>query len=78
MMTPVCLKVHSEDKRFGCPICRKSYKYQGDLNVHMRRNHNGVSTSKKSPSGLKPIPVTPGAKTPPPNVQVLSNEVSIH
>lgn len=33
------MKVHSMVKRFKCSLCCKKYKYLGDLNVHMRRDH---------------------------------------
>lgn len=33
------LLVHSVEKRFKCTLCWKKYKYLGDLNVHMRRDH---------------------------------------
>lgn len=34
------LKVHSIDKRYKCNFCYKRYKYQGDVNAHMRKAHN--------------------------------------
>ncbi|XP_046336984.2 zinc finger protein Xfin-like isoform X2 [Haliotis rufescens] len=34
------MAVHSVEKRFKCPYCMKKYKYLGDLNVHVRRDHN--------------------------------------
>lgn len=69
----VLMKVHSEDKNYSCSVCYKSYKYQGDLNVHMRRAHAAghIRSPKQSSHG---VPTTM-CKTPPPNVQVLSNEV---
>lgn len=71
------LQVHSEEKRFGCPVCYKSYKYQGDLNVHMRKSHSaGHIRSPKQGSSPMSMPSSL-CKTPPPNVQVLSNEVRI-
>lgn len=33
------LSVHSIEKRYKCPKCMKKYKYLGDLNVHLRRDH---------------------------------------
>ncbi|KAK7114642.1 zinc finger protein 142-like isoform X2 [Littorina saxatilis] len=33
------MRVHSVVKRFKCAMCWKKYKYLGDLNVHMRRDH---------------------------------------
>ncbi|KAK2152521.1 hypothetical protein LSH36_326g04078 [Paralvinella palmiformis] len=31
--------VHSIEKRFHCHVCNKKYKYQFDLNMHMRKSH---------------------------------------
>lgn len=31
--------VHTLEKRYKCPECSKQYKYVGDLNVHLRRDH---------------------------------------
>ncbi len=31
--------VHSIEKRFRCHLCNKKYKYQFDLNMHMRKSH---------------------------------------
>lgn len=32
-------QVHTIVKRFKCSLCNNKYKYAGDLNVHMRRDH---------------------------------------
>ncbi|GFR93809.1 zinc finger protein 64 [Elysia marginata] len=34
------MQVHTVLKRFKCSICPNKYKYLGDLNVHVRRDHN--------------------------------------
>uniref|UniRef100_A0A2C9KKT1 C2H2-type domain-containing protein n=1 Tax=Biomphalaria glabrata TaxID=6526 RepID=A0A2C9KKT1_BIOGL len=34
------MQVHTIAKRFKCTMCTNKYKYLGDLNVHMRRDHN--------------------------------------
>lgn len=33
------MAVHSVDKRYKCHLCMRKYKYFGDLNVHIRRDH---------------------------------------
>ena len=33
------LASHTTEKRYKCPNCNKQYKYLGDLNVHLRRDH---------------------------------------
>ena len=35
-------QVHSVIKRFKCTLCPNKYKYYGDLNVHVRRDHDGA------------------------------------
>ncbi|XP_050399121.2 zinc finger protein 208 isoform X1 [Patella vulgata] len=40
------MTAHSLEKRYKCPICWKKYKYTGDLNVHIKRDHN------EEPGGL--------------------------
>ena len=32
--------VHSVEKRFRCQVCNKKYKYQFDLNMHLRKSHH--------------------------------------
>ena len=34
------LLVHSVEKRYACNACDKRYKYQFDLNMHLRRHHH--------------------------------------
>ncbi|CAI9735193.1 finger Xfin [Octopus vulgaris] len=34
------MAVHSIDKRYKCHLCMRKYKYFGDLNVHVRRDHD--------------------------------------
>ncbi|KAL5021317.1 hypothetical protein ScPMuIL_000472 [Solemya velum] len=43
--------VHSVEKRYKCPHCLKKYKYIGDLNVHVRRDH------KKEPGSIEVLKV---------------------
>ncbi|KAL8608397.1 hypothetical protein ACOMHN_002630 [Nucella lapillus] len=33
------MRLHTVVKRFKCSLCSKKYKYLGDFNVHMRRDH---------------------------------------
>ena len=33
------IAVHSMERRFKCTYCPKSYKYIGDMNVHIRKDH---------------------------------------
>lgn len=53
--------VHSVEKRFKCPECSKQYKYVGDLNVHLRRDH------KLEPSNVPilRVPIIPNRKSSP-------------
>ncbi|KAL3859797.1 hypothetical protein ACJMK2_009991 [Sinanodonta woodiana] len=46
------LHAHSLEKRYKCPDCPKKYKYIGDLNVHVRREH------KKEPKNIKILKVS--------------------
>ncbi|XP_033754813.1 zinc finger protein 208-like [Pecten maximus] len=53
--------VHTVEKRYKCPHCNKQYKYVGDLNVHLRRDH------KKEPGSVKhvKVPTIPNRKSSP-------------
>ncbi|XP_061189633.1 zinc finger protein Xfin-like [Saccostrea echinata] len=53
--------VHSMEKRYKCPECSKQYKYVGDLNVHLRRDH------KMEPSNVPilRVPMVPNRKSSP-------------
>ena len=45
------IAVHSMERRFKCSFCPKSYKYIGDMNVHIRKDHG------KEPGTVKVIKV---------------------
>ena len=45
------MAVHSIEKRFKCNFCSKKYKYIGDMNVHIRKEHN------KEPGEVKVVKV---------------------
>lgn len=53
--------VHAIEKRYKCPECSKQYKYVGDLNVHLRRDH------KLEPSNVPilRVPMIPNRKSSP-------------
>ncbi|XP_041375200.1 zinc finger protein Xfin-like [Gigantopelta aegis] len=55
------IAVHSVEKRYKCPLCMKKYKYLGDVNVHVRRDHNC------EPSGIhvQKIAMVPNKKSSP-------------
>ena len=45
--------VHSMEKRYKCEQCQRKYKYQFDLNMHMRRSHH-VPTGRPRVSNIIP------------------------
>lgn len=45
--------VHTVEKKFKCKYCQRKYKYAGDLNVHLRRDHKIEPDSTKVE---KPMP----------------------
>ena len=45
--------VHSMEKRYKCEQCQRRYKYQFDLNMHMRRSHH-VPTGRPRVSNIIP------------------------
>ncbi|VDI05492.1 Hypothetical predicted protein [Mytilus galloprovincialis] len=55
------LAIHQIERRYRCPHCDKQYKYVGDLNVHIRRDH------KKEPEAgdLIRVPTIPNKKSSP-------------
>ena len=51
------------NQRFSCPFCSKTYKWKGDLNVHLRRAH-GISApsavrDNENKKGIYPCPLCP-------------------
>ena len=45
------IAVHSIERRYKCSYCPKRYKYIGDMNVHIRKDHN------KEPGTIKVVKV---------------------
>ena len=60
------LLVHSVEKRFKCPCCHRKYKYQFDLNMHLRRMH-------RVPAGRTKVPALSGSVPPVVNVATLNS-----
>ncbi len=50
--------VHSMEKRYKCEQCQRRYKYQFDLNMHMRRTHH-VMTGRPRVSNVIPRTASP-------------------
>ena len=59
--------VHSMEKRYKCEQCQRRYKYQFDLNMHVRRSHH-MTTSRPRVSNVIPneasLPLTGGMSLP--------------
>ena len=50
--------VHSMEKRYKCEQCQRRYKYQFDLNMHMRRSHH-MPTGRPRVSNVLPRQTSP-------------------
>ena len=50
--------VHSMEKRYKCEQCQRRYKYQFDLNMHMRRSHH-MPTGRPRVSNVLPNEASP-------------------
>ena len=50
--------VHSMEKRYKCEQCQRRYKYQFDLNMHMRRSHH-MPTGRPRVSDVLPNKASP-------------------
>ncbi len=53
--------VHSMEKRYKCEQCGRRYKYQFDLNMHMRRSHHVTTSGRSRLSSTKAATAVPRA-----------------